>query len=80
LQEHRLSDAGLAPDHNRSPAVAKTIYQRVQECGFLLALDQLGAGIDQGRPAHRASMSATGCSLQLMPQLTIRSGVIRAHG
>src|SRR5207245_2528714 len=79
LEEHRLSNAGLAPDHNRSAAFAKTIYQRVQDCGLLLALDQLGAGVDRGRPAHRASMSATNSSVQSMPQLTIRSGAIRAQ-
>ena len=80
LEERRLSDAGLAPDHNRSPAVGEAIYQRVQDCGLLLALDQLGAGVDHWRRAHRASMSATNSSVQSMPQLTVRSGVIRTQG
>src|SRR4029077_5332300 len=72
LEQNRLSDSGLAPDDKCSPAVVETIDQRVQECGLLLSLEQLGAGVDQGHPAHRASMSATGCSAQLTRQLTTR--------
>src|SRR5258708_34376301 len=65
LKQHRLSDAGLATDHNCSAAVAKTVYQRVQDCALPLALDQLAVGVDQGHAAHRASMSVTGSSAQL---------------
>jgi ABC-2 type transport system ATP-binding protein len=57
LEQHRLTDAGLAPHDESSPTFAKPIYQRVQNCGLLLALDQLGAGVDPGRPAHRPSMT-----------------------
>ena len=57
---------GTAPltDPTVSAAVAKAVYQRVQDCALLLALDQLGADGDQRRPAHRASMSAEVYSLQ----------------
>jgi hypothetical protein len=30
----------------------KTIHQRVQDCGLLLALDQVGAVVDQGLLDH----------------------------
>jgi len=59
LEQNRLSDARLAPDHDRSPAIAKTVYQRVEDSAFLLTLDQLWAGVDHGHPAHRASMTAS---------------------
>jgi hypothetical protein len=64
LKQRRLSDTGLAADHDRAPAVAKTIYQPVQDCGLLLALDQLGAGVDQGHPAHLGSMSVARYSVE----------------
>jgi hypothetical protein len=67
LEQRRLSDASLTPHDDRPPAVAQTIYKRVQDCRLLLALDQLGAGINQGRPAHRASMSAVVCLVQSTP-------------
>ncbi len=63
LEQNRLSNAGLAPDHNRSPALAQTVDQHVQDCALLLALDQFGTRVDQGQPAHRASMGAAQCSV-----------------
>src|SRR5428012_19104 len=34
------------------------VDQPVEDCALLFTLDQLGAGVDQGRPAHRASMTS----------------------
>ena len=64
MEHHRPSDAGLTPDQKRSAALAKTINERVQDGGLVLALHELGASFDQGRTAHRPSTRAIGGSLR----------------
>jgi hypothetical protein len=45
------------------------VDQPVENYALLFTLDQLGAGVDQGRPAHRASMTSIGKLLATVTRL-----------